>query len=155
MTFNRMQLLRMCRGFFLQTTIFTAVSIGGCFYAYHAYRVFGLSIMVIGSLGILPFFFINTYLIIDDITKMNTDFFEGKIERRVFSDILPYGVIIINLEKEREKSGTYHLSIKEKKIIPVGSWIKIRYLKKSRIIIDFEVEKMETEDSLRVINWWL
>ncbi len=86
---------------------------------------------------------------------MNTDVFEGKIEKRVCSDILPYGVMIVNLEKEKEKSGIYHLNIKDKKLIPVGSWVRMCYMKKSRIIIDFEVTKMETEDSPRVINWWL
>lgn len=155
MTISRMQLLRLCSKFFLQIIIFSLVYIGGCFYAYHIFKIVGSILMLIALYGALSYQYKCTYFILEDMYKMNTDIFEGKIERTVCSDILPYGVIIINLQREKEKSGTYHLNIKDKKLIPVGSWVKICYLKKSRIIIDFEVEKMETKDAPRVINWWL
>ena len=155
MAISRMQLLRMCSKFFLQIIIFSLIYIWGCFYAYHIFKIVGSILVLITIYSTLFNQYKCTYFILQDMYNMNTDIFEGKIERRVCSDILPYGVMIINLERENEKSGTYHLNIKDKKIIPVGSWVKICYLKKSRIIIDFEVTKMETEDSPRVINWWL
>lgn len=117
MAINKMQLLKMCRGFFLQTIIFTLISIGGCFYTYHFYNIFGLILVILGSLGILPLFFRNTYFIIDDISKINTDTFKGKIEWITASDILPYGVMITNLEKEREKSGKYQYWVRKCNVI--------------------------------------
>ncbi|MEA5057708.1 hypothetical protein SDC9_124652 [bioreactor metagenome] len=155
MAISRMQLLRMCSKFFLQIIIFSLIYIWGCFYAYHNFNIAGSILVLISLYGALSYQYKCTFFILEDIYKMNTDVFEGKIEKRVCSDILPYGVMIVNLEKEKEKSGIYHLNIKDKKLIPVGSWVRICYMKKSRIIIDFEVTKMETEDSPRVINWWL
>lgn len=141
MAISRMKLLRMCSKFFLQIIIFSSIYIGGCFYVYHIYKIIGSILMLIALFGALSYQYKCTYFILDDIYKMNTDIFEGKIERIEYSDILPYGVFIINKKKEREKSGIYHLNIKEKKLIPVGSWVKIRYLKKSGIIIDLEIVK--------------
>ena len=139
---SKKQLLWMCRGFFLQTTVLIAISICGCFYGYHVYKIFGLTIMIIAALGRLPYFLRNTYAFLDDIFKKNIDLFEGKIGRIEYSrirDVLPCGIFISNTKKEREKSGTYHLNVKIR--ARVGSWVKIRYLKKSRIIIEYEVIK--------------
>ncbi|QOX64323.1 hypothetical protein FRZ06_13710 [Anoxybacterium hadale] len=142
MTMSRMQLLSMCRNFFLFTVFLTIFVIWGFFYAYSIYKIFGLILLLFASTITMPYFFKNTYIIIADISKMDTDSFEGKIERIEYSkfrDILPCGILIFNKKNEREKSGTYHLNVKIR--ARVGSWVKIQYLKKSRIIIDYEVIK--------------
>lgn len=140
MTISRMQLLRMCSKFFLQIILFSLVYIGGCFYAYHIFKIIGSILMLIAGFGALSYQYKCTYFILEDIYIMNTDIFEGKIEGITYSDILPYRVRLMN-KKDKEKSGLYHLNVKKKELIPVGSWVKIHYLKKSEIIIDFEVIK--------------
>lgn len=144
---SKKQLLRMCRNFFLTTIFFTAFLIWGLFYAYHIYKIFGLILMLFASSGILPYFYKNTYFILEDIFKMNIDMFEGKIGHIIHSDILPYRIMIVN-KKDKRKSGLYHLNIKKKKHIPHGSWVKITYLKKSEIIVSFEVIKHKKDGTI-------
>ncbi len=142
MTMSKMQLLSMCRNFFLVTVLLTIFLIWGFFYAYSIYKIFGLILMVFTASSILPYFYKNTYNIIADISKMDTDSFEGKIEQIDYSklrDILPCGIFISNKKNEREKSGIYHLNVKIR--ARVGSWVKIQYLNKSKIIINYEVIK--------------